>query len=183
MIGRAALALFVGSFLTLLPSSGCDRDEPAADVLPAISDAGVELVGYDIRRLRPVANEPLAAMFTRVFERAASDGKRVAVLFSAGWCEACRALTLELGNMHPADTIGDVRILELKEEDWEPATRMDEYNALRSRFHPVLRTYPLFVMLDEHGDKVEEMREARVRLEAMGARATVPNWFQSLPAR
>ena len=136
------------------------------------------MVGYDVRRLRP-REEPLVESFERQRERALSEGKQVAVLFSADWCEPCRILELELGNMHPRSLIGHVRILEMKEEDWEPVTRMNEFNNLRRRWSAPLNEYPLFMLLDEDGEKVEEMQEAKRRLEGMGVEPTLFNWFES----
>lgn len=137
------------------------------------------LVGYDLRRLRPRENEPLADMFERMRTQASAEDKRVAVLFSADWCEPCRILDLELGNTHPSSMIGDVRILELKEDDWSGAARMDEFNGLRRRWEPVLNTYPLLVLLDAEGDQSEEMKQAKDRLEAAGLEPTLPIWFES----
>lgn len=142
-------------------------------------DDGIEMVGYDIRRLRPVNDELLTDMFERTFAKAVADGKTVAVLFSADWCEPCRVLDTELGNEHPVDMIGHIRVIELKEEDWEGVTRMDEFNALRSRWHKTLNSYPVVVMLDREGQKVEEMKEAIARLEAEGLDPTLPIWFAS----
>ena len=110
-------------------------------------------------------------------EGALAEGKRVAVLFSADWCEPCRILDAELGNRHPASQIGDVRILEIKEEDWQGATRMDEFNALRERWTDINGSYPFFVLLDPKGQKIEEMKEAKERLEAKGVEPTLAAWF------
>lgn len=151
----------------------------AGDAASADAEA-VPMVGYDLRRLRPRNEDSLHDMFQRVFERGVADGKTVAVYFSADWCEPCRVLALELGNVHPADAIGHVRIVELNEEEWEAVTRMNEFNELRARWYPVLNSYPLMVVLDAEGNKVEEMREGKERLEAMGVEATLPTWFQSL---
>ena len=137
-------------------------------------------VGYDIRRLRPNDAQPLAQMFDGMREAAVAEGKHVAVLFSADWCEPCRTLELELGNMHPAEDIGHVRILEIKEEDWSRVTRMNELNELRRRWSAPLGVYPLFVLLDAEGQKIEEMPEAKARLEARGAEATIPAWFRGV---
>lgn len=139
-----------------------------------------ETVGYDIRRLRPRNEQPLAQMFDELHAKARAEGRHVAVLFSADWCEPCRTLELELGNLHPATDIGHVRIFELKEEDWERATRMNEFNDLRRRWSAPLNVYPLFVLLDEKGEKIEEMVEARDRLEQSGVEPTLPNWFRAL---
>ena len=134
-------------------------------------------VGYDLRRLRPRDEETLAEMFDRQRVQAAKDGKRVAALFSADWCEPCRQLETELGNRHPAAQIGDVRILELKEEDWAGATRMDEFDALRKRWTANKGSYPLLLLLDAEGKKREEMKEAKDRLTAAGIPDTLADWF------
>lgn len=146
--------------------------KPVAAVTPEAGD-----VGYDLRRLRPRDEETLAEMFDRQRAQAAKDGKRVAALFSADWCEPCRLLETELGNRHPAAQIGDVRILELKEEDWAAATRMDEFDALRKRWTGQTGSYPLLLLLDAEGKKREEMKEAKERLTAAGAPDTLAHWF------
>jgi thiol-disulfide isomerase/thioredoxin len=138
------------------------------------------MTGYDVRRLRPRNEESLESMFDRVFDRAIGEHKRVAVLFSADWCEPCRVLDTELGNEHPEDVIGHMRVFELKEEDWEAVTRMDEVNGLRGRWHNTLNSYPVLVLLDDEGNKIEEMKEAIERLEAGGLEPTLPTWFASL---
>lgn len=137
-------------------------------------------IGYDLRRLRPRDEEKLADMFERLRAQAVADGKLAAVLFSADWCEPCRALDLELGNTAEKADIGHVRIFELKEEDWEAATRMDEYAALRKRWDDRANSYPLFIALDAEGKKIEEMREAIDRLGNEGVAPTVPNWLRGL---
>ncbi len=119
-------------------------------------------------------------MFDRLAAEAKADNKRVVVLFSADWCEPCEHLDLELGNTHPQSMIGKVRILELKEDDWSAAARMDEFNQLRRRWEPALGTYPLVVLLDAEGKRVEEMKEAKDRLEGQGLDATLPLWFASI---
>ena len=146
------------------------QDAPASDTA---------LVGYDLRRIRP-GEEPLRVVFDRVRQQALAEGKQVAVLFSADWCDQCRALDLALGKMHPERAIGHVRILQLKEEDWESAGRVGEFNDLRVRWQPTINTYPLFVLLDREGGKVEEMRDAIERLEAQGLESTVNLWFESV---
>lgn len=151
--------------------------EPTAD--PAADPAADPMVGYDLRRLRPRGGETLAAMFDRMRVQALADKKRVVVLFSADWCEPCKRLDLEFGNTHPASMIADVRILELKEEDWKAAARMDEFNELRRRWEPALGTYPLAVLLDEDGQRRDEMKAAKERLEADGLEPTLPVWFAS----
>lgn len=161
---------------TSLCFGACGNDSATSKKTEAEADP---MVGYDLRRLRPVNKEPLEEMFERVFARARDDGKRVAVLFSADWCEPCRVLDTELGGQHPQSAIGHVRILELKEEDWEGVTRMDEFNGLRARWHGTLNSYPVLVLLDEQGNKVEEMKEAIERLEGEGLEPTLPNWFAS----
>lgn len=137
-------------------------------------------VGYDLRRLRPTGDEPLAKTFERMHAQAKAEGKQVAMLFSAEWCERCRRLELELGNLHPAGDIAHVRVLELVEEDWEQALRMNEFELLRQRWDATKGTYPLFVVLDAEGRKVEEMKEAVDRLEQAGQEATVATWFRGL---
>lgn len=148
------------------------------DSSAARAESADPLVGYDLRRLRPREDEALADMFERVRVQAVGEHKRVAVLFSADWCEPCRHLDLELGNTHPASMIGDVRILELKEDDWAAGARMDEFNALRRRWEPVLNTYPLLLLLDGDGERLEEMKDAKLRLEAAGLEPTLPMWFE-----
>lgn len=163
--------------LALLCGCGEPAAEPkvaAARPVVATADDGV---GYDLRRLRPRDEETLAVMFDRQLAQAAKDGKRAAVLFSADWCEPCRQLETELGNRHPASAIGDVRILELKEEDWVAATRMDEFDALRRRWTGNTGSYPLLILLDEKGGKREEMKEAKERLNAAKAPDTLAHWF------
>lgn len=175
MVRRLALTLLAG-----LVVGGCERnasperDEDAAEAAPE----GPTEVGYDLRRLRPT-DEPLGKRFDREARAAVEAGKRVAVLFSADWCEPCQVLELELGNLHPASVIGDVRIFQLKEEDWESATRMDEVNNLRLRWHPTKNSYPVLILLDDELEKREEMKEAKARLEAEGLAPTLPNWLQS----
>jgi thiol-disulfide isomerase/thioredoxin len=172
-LALAALLLFAPACEKPPAERASTDGEPRAD---ADGDAD-PLVGYDLRRLRPRENEPLAEMFERLRTSARDEGKRVVVLFSADWCEPCRHLDLELGNTHPASMIGDVRILELKEDDWAAPARMDEFNDLRRRWEPVLNTYPLLVLLDDEGKRVEEMKEAKARLEAAGLEPTLPIWF------
>lgn len=163
--------------------AACQGSDAATPPPPAAEPAAAETtIGYDVRRLRPRDDEPLEAMFDRMRADAVKEGKHVAVLFSADWCEPCRSLTLELGNMHPAAKIGSFRILELVEEDWEGVTRMGEFNNLRRRWYAPVGTYPVFVVLDEQGGKIEEMKEAIARLEAAGVEATVPNWFADIAA-
>jgi len=142
-----------------------------------VKQATVDAVGYDLRRLRPRDEEPLAGMFDRLRAQAVKDGKRVAVLFSADWCEPCRELESELGTRHPAEKIGGVQILELKEEDWTAVTRMDEFDGLRVRWSDVTGSYPLLLLLDEQGHKQEEMKEAIDRLNAAGVEPTLANWL------
>ena len=162
----------------------CACGEPeATEAAPkdaAASPTATAEVGYDLRRLRPVDGQPLDQVFERMRARAVEEGKQVAMLFSANWCERCRRLELELGSLHPADRIAHVRILELVEEDWEAVTRMNEFDALRKRWDATKGTYPLFVVLDEQGEKVEEMKEAVDRLEQAGREATLAEWFGGL---
>ena len=147
-----------------------------AEVKPAALPAA-DTVGYELRRLRPRDEEPLVGMFDRLRGQAVKDGKRVAVLFSADWCEPCRELEAELGNKHPASKIGGVQILELKEEDWTAVTRMDEFDALRQRWTGMTGSYPLLMLLDPQGQKQEEMKEAIDRLTAQGVEPTLANWL------
>ena len=163
--------------LTLVAAACRGGGEESTQEKPGASES--RSVGYDLRRLRPRNEETLEAMFERTFEQATKDGKRVAVLFSADWCEPCQILDTELGNEHPAEMIDHVRILELKEEDWEAVTRMDEFNGLRSRWHKTLNSYPVLVLLDHKGAKVEEMKEAIARLEEAGLDPTLPVWLAS----
>lgn len=162
-------------------SEGATQSGGVAKGTPVARDQEPSMVGYDVRRLRPT-EEPLVAGFERMRAATVKEGKRVAVLFSADWCEPCRDLESELGNLHPAGTIEDVRIIVLKEEEWQKAVRMDEFNGLRTQWDRVLNQYPLFVLLDDQGARVEEMQGGRERLEAAGIAATVPNWFASLRA-
>ena len=134
-------------------------------------------VAYDVRRLRPRDDERLAAMFERLRKQAVAEGKQVAVLFSADWCEPCRRLELELANQHPEKSIGHVRVFEFKEEEWEAATRMEEFNNLRRRWYAPINSYPVLVLLNENGDKREEMKEAIERLEQAGEDPTLVAWF------
>ena len=178
MARSTAAALLLTVFATGLGCGARDNPDAAkAEAAPAPATEKDPLVGYDLRRLRP-SDEPLAELFERVRSSATGEGKRVAVLFSADWCEPCRYLDLELGNEHPQSLIGDVRILELKEDDWTAVARMDEFNSLRRRWEPVLNTYPLLVLLDAEGKRIEEMKEAKARLEAAGLEPTLPMWFE-----
>ncbi len=159
--------------------------EPTADAAARRDGAAIdatqdpsELVAYDIRSLRPT-EERLGERFDRLLAQANKDNKRVAVLFSADWCESCRVLTHELGAMHPRSMIGDVRIFELKEEDWEAEMRGDELTGLRVRFHPAIGTYPLFVLLDREGKVLEEMKVGATRLQDNGLTPTLALWFES----
>ncbi len=167
-VGRFVLVLSMAT----LPS--CSK--PTERGAKAEEDV-IAVVGYDVRRLRPRNEERLEDMFERLFAQARNEDKRVAVLFSADWCEPCQVLDTELGNEHPEEMIGHVRILELKEEDWEAVTRMDEVNSLRARWHKTLDSYPVLVLLDAEGNKVEEMKEAISRLEAEGLEPTLPHWL------
>jgi thiol-disulfide isomerase/thioredoxin len=174
---RVTLALLLA---LLLPACGGNGDTAS---VAAPSTAAIEpaTVGYDLRRLRPTTDEPLAQTFERMHAQARAEGKQVAMLFSAEWCERCRRLELELGNMHPPGDIAHVRVLELVEEDWEQALRMNEFEQLRQRWDATRGTYPLFVVLDEQGKKIEEMKEAVDRLEQAGhEEVTVAAWFRGL---
>ncbi len=175
------MARFI-AFLALAALCGaCDGNAEAAPASQPAAKAPAK-VGYDLRRLRPRDGETLDAMFARMTKAAHEDGKNVAVLFSADWCEPCRRLELELGNEHERERIGGFRILELKEEDWMAATRMNEFNALRKRWYAKLDSYPVFLLLDENDAKVEEMKEAIDRLNAEGVEPTVDNWFANVSA-
>lgn len=156
-------------------------DGAASSPAPTPAATASAKVGYDLRRLRPRNEEKLADMFERLRAQAIADGKLAVVLFSADWCEPCRALDLELGNTAEKSDIGHVRIFELKEEDWEAATRMDEFSDLRKRWDARPDSYPLFIALDAEGKKIEEMREAIDRLGKEGVEPTVPNWLRGLP--
>lgn len=158
---------------------GCGPQPEAAKKVDAAkaTTTAADAVGYDLRRLRPRDGEALAATFDRLRTQAVADGKRVAVLFSADWCEPCRDLEEELGNKHPSEKIGGVQILEVKEEDWTAVTRMDEFDDLRVRWSPITGSYPLLVLLNEEGKKQEEMKEAIDRLKAEGVEPTLANWL------
>ena len=170
MITRMMIAL-------ALVLAACESTEPAK-ASTTVAKAEPKTVGYDLRRLRPKDGETLAAMFERMRAQAVSEGKRAAVLFSADWCEPCRKLDLELGNTHPAADIGHVRIFEIKEEEWEAATRMDEFAALRKRWYEPTDSYPVFIVLDADGKAVEEMKDAIARLEQEGVSPTVATGFR-----
>ncbi len=163
--------------LVLSAGLGCGEASKPVVVKPTVVVKPAADTGYELRRLRPRDEEKLEAMFDRLRVQATREGKRTAVLFSADWCEPCRKLETELGNRHPAEQIGDVRIFELKEEDWKAATRMDEFDALRRRWSSDTGSYPLLLLLDEQGSKREEMKEAITRLEAAGAEPTLANWL------
>lgn len=159
---------------------GCGPAEQATNkTAPVAAAKPVETgdVGYELRRLRPRDEEKLAGMFDRLHAAAVKDGKRVAVLFGADWCEPCRELEAELGNKHPADKIGGVQILELKEEDWTAATRMAEFDELRLRWTDNTGSYPLMILLAADGKKQEEMKEAIDRLNTAGIQPTLANWL------
>ena len=173
-----ALSLALGFFFT-----ACDKeaDAPppasAEDSAPAAAKSD-EKIGYDLRLVRP-QDESLEATFDRLRGQSLDEQKRVAVLFSADWCESCQRLDGELGNLHPAEQIGDVRIFMFKEEQWEAASRMNEFNGLRLRWEKVVGTYPLFVILDQEGQAQEEMKQAIDRLEGEGLKPSVENWFNT----
>ncbi|MEM9456382.1 MAG: hypothetical protein AAGF11_19525 [Myxococcota bacterium] len=181
-----AWSLFVlGSWLTACgaentPATPAAEAAAAASAPKPTSKPTPKKVGYDLRHLRPVDDQPLEQMVERMWAQARADGKQVAMLFSADWCERCQRLELELGNLHPADDIAHVRVLELVEEEWEKALRMNEFNALRLRWDPTKNTYPLLLVLDDKGAKVEEMKEAVERLEQAGQDPTLPTWFRGL---
>ncbi len=184
-LSRAALLASV--LFSIAPTAGCDPSEADTGTK---EKAGVskpespeDIVGYDLRRLRPNEDETLSSMFERLHKTATRDGKRVVILFSADWCDSCKQLDLELGNTHTRAMIGDVRIFEIKEDDWQPAARMDEFNALRRRWEPILDTYPLVVLLDAEAGRVDEMKAAKDRLEAEGLAPTFPIWLDSSRGR
>lgn len=172
-LALASLAAACGPDARPAPTREATPSRPPATAAPAPTD----LVGYDLRRLRPRADEPLDAMFERLRTQALGEGKRTMVLFSADWCEPCKRLDAELGNRQPAAAIGDVRIFELKEEDWQGAARMDEFNQLRRRWHDKTGSYPLFILLDAAGARIEEMKDAIDRLEAAGVEPTLATWL------
>ena len=177
--------MLIAVVVTALVSCKGDQEQAEASSEASVPQAASkqqasEKVGYDIRRLRPRNEERLSDMFDRLHAEAVDEGKTVAVLFSADWCEPCRRLELELGNLHPASDIGHMRILEIKEEDWEAVTRMNEFNTLRRRWYAPLNSYPVFIVLNEMGGKVEEMKEAIERLQAEGEEPTVATWFRSI---
>ena len=174
------------SALTLVAGLACgpgdspsqtSASSPTAEAPAAAAGDSAKMIGYDLRRLRPRDDETLAAMFERLHKQAKADNKRIAVLFSADWCAPCKKLEAELGNLQPAEQIEDVRVFELKEEDWTEVTRMSEFNDLRARWYPKKGSYPVLVLLDEDGSALEEMKEAIDRLEGEGLEPTLPNWF------
>ena len=65
---------------------------------------------------------------------------------------------------------------------WEAATRVDEFAALRKRWYEPADSYPLLIVLDDQGAKVEEMKEAIDRLTAAGVEPAVAAWFKGLRA-
>jgi hypothetical protein len=156
---------------TSLLASGCEAQAPA-DAAPVEE----KKIGYDLRILRP-GEQKLGEQFDGMLKASVQEGKRVAVLFSADWCQPCVRLEAELGNLQPASQIEDVRILIVKEEDWRDVTRMGEFDKLRLRWSPAVGNFPLFVLLDEQGQQLEEMKKAIDRLKADGIEPTVANWF------
>jgi thiol-disulfide isomerase/thioredoxin len=164
--------------LSCLGLTACGKPEAHDAGVPQTQAPTAEKVGYDVRRLRPRNDEPLVKMFERMREQARGEGKVAAILFSADWCQPCRRLDLELGNMHPAGDIGHVRIFEVKEEDWEAVTRMNEVNELRRRYAASVNEYPVLIVLDAKGEKVEEMKEAIERLESANREPTLAAWLR-----
>ena len=57
---------------------------------------------------------------------------------------------------------------------------MDEFNSLRRRWYAPLGSYPVFIVLDPLGRKIEEMKEAIARLESAQIEPTVDNWFENI---
>ena len=171
----------VAILLSLLPLWACNNP-PAQPKKAAVSQQVVGPatngpINYDVRRIRPRNEETLEDAFAKLHKQALADKKRVAVLFSADWCEPCRILDAELGDSYPAEQIGDVRIFEFKEEDWSAVTRLDEYNKLRKRWDSDTGAYPMLALVRSDGSILEEMKKAKERLEAAGQQATLPNWF------
>lgn len=158
----------------------------AATSAPAGAEArpvpeGARDVGYDLRVLKPRESEPLSATFERLAAQAQKESKHVVLLFSADWCNKCKKLDLELGNLHPAGAIGHVRLFKLVEEHWSEAMRTDEFEALRKRFSgSEAGTYPLMVALDDKLERREEMRDAIRRLEEAGRPPKLAEWFAAL---
>lgn len=161
----------------LVSASACDGAEEGTEKDAVVATSAPAEVGYDLRLIRPRQEELLKDSFDAAVAEARAEGKRVAVLFSADWCERCQRLDAELGNLHPADEIGDVRIFMLKEEHWDQKSRLAEFNDLRRRWEPRLGTYPMFMLLDENGAASEEMKDAIDRLQSEGVEPTLANWF------
>ena len=173
--------LRAGLCLALLGSFACGPGQGSKE--DAASSAGeesnkAEIVGYDIRVIRPT-KDPLATVFEKLRQQALAENKRVAVLFSADWCGVCQNIETELGNEHPREAIGDVRIVIIKEEDWDGATRMNEFNDLRLQWSDTVLSYPLFLLLDEKGEAQEEMKQAVERFEKEGLKPNLAMWFES----
>jgi hypothetical protein len=168
------------SFMMVTAMAGCGTpgEAPAPEASEQKPDAN-PMVGYDLRSIRPRDGEALRDSFERQRHKALAEGKQVAVLLTADWCERCRMLELELGKMHPESMIAHIRILKLKEEDWEAVTRMNEFRDLNHRWSPVLE-YPMFVLLDDDGERVETEEGAKARLLGMGVEPTLPYWFESV---
>ncbi len=137
-------------------------------------------VGYDVRTLHPRPEERLDTMFERVARQALAEGKRPAVLFRADWCQACRTLELELGNMHPHREIGHIRVFQLTEEDWDKRARQDEFNALMARLYHDENVYPVLMVLSDTLAPLEEMKQAVDRLGQAGQTPKLSAWFATL---
>jgi thiol-disulfide isomerase/thioredoxin len=165
---------FLFSVVLVVGGAACDQSTEVQVAAPE------KKIGYDLRMLRP-GEQKLDEQFDAIRSNSVGEGKRVAVLFSADWCAPCKKLEAELGNTQPASQIGDVRIVMVKEEDWRDATRMKEFDGLRLRWSPAVGAFPLFIMLDDEGNELEEMKKAIPRLEGEDLEPTIANWFSHPP--